>query len=36
MACLDGRYPTRLPTQEEAGRTALDAFEPAPVEVVRP
>ncbi len=29
MACLDGRYPTRVPTEAEAGRTALD--EPAAV-----
>jgi len=26
MACLDGRYPTRVPTEAEAGRRALDAF----------
>lgn len=25
-ACLDGRYPTRLPTEAEAGRDALDVF----------
>ena len=36
MACLDGDYPTRVPTQEEAGRTALDAFEPTPVGVPAP
>ena len=31
MACLDGRYPTRVPTEDEAGRTALDTFVPASV-----
>lgn len=31
MACLDGKYPTRRPTEEDAGRTALDAFVAAPV-----
>ncbi|MDR7483084.1 MAG: amidophosphoribosyltransferase [Armatimonadota bacterium] len=31
MACLDGRYPTRIPTEEEAGRQALDAFVRSPV-----
>ena len=24
MACLDGQYPTRVPTEEEAGRAALE------------
>jgi amidophosphoribosyltransferase len=28
MACLDGRYPTRLPTEAEAGRHALETFVP--------
>jgi hypothetical protein len=31
MACLDGQYPTRVPTEQEAGRAALDDFVPAPV-----
>jgi amidophosphoribosyltransferase len=31
MACLDGRYPTRTPTEAEAGRAALDAFARSPV-----
>ncbi len=26
MACLDGRYPTRVPSEAEAGRAALDAM----------
>ncbi len=30
MACLDGNYPTRLPTEEEAGRAALEPFAPSP------
>ena len=28
MACLDGRYPTRLPTEAEAGRHALETCVP--------
>lgn len=36
MACLDGRYPTRVPTEEEAGRAALDAFVPAPAGAGQP
>jgi amidophosphoribosyltransferase len=35
MACLDGRYPTRVPTEQEAGRAALDVFERAPVGSLR-
>ncbi len=31
MACLDGKYPTRVPSEEEAGRHALDAFIPVAV-----
>jgi amidophosphoribosyltransferase len=31
MACLDGDYPTRIPTEQEAGRAALDALAAAPV-----
>lgn len=36
MACLDGRYPTRTPTEEEAGRAALDAFALVPARGGRP
>jgi amidophosphoribosyltransferase len=35
MACLDGTYPTRVPTEGEAGRAALDAFVPAPAGAAR-
>jgi amidophosphoribosyltransferase len=31
MACLDGHYPTRRPTEAEAGRAALDGFVPTVV-----
>jgi amidophosphoribosyltransferase len=30
MACLHGRYPTRVPTEEEAGRQALERSRPTP------
>lgn len=36
MACLDSVYPTRTPTAQEAGRTALDVFAAAPVAGVSP
>lgn len=35
-ACFDGRYPTRMPTEDDAGRAALDVFAVAPVEAGQP
>jgi amidophosphoribosyltransferase len=35
-ACLDGRYPTRMPSEDDAGRTALDAFAVAAADRGRP
>lgn len=36
MACLDGQYPTRVPTEAEAGRTALDEMVAASVGSTQP